>query len=589
MTYVPFIQGTGLAAWTMLNRTRDQQQDAFEQSPQFARDIQTFKDRIGSIQTADDLMNDWTMLRVSLGAFGLDEDINNRAFIRQVLESDMADETSFANRLSDKRYAAMATTFGFNTASGPQINSTEPAFASVRSVDDLLSDGTALRTALGRFGLESDENNVFFLQSILESDVNDPDSFVNQLRDTRYLAFREAFDFSQTDALDNRTSDFYFAFKDKIADLETADDLLADSALVEAATAFFDLPTTNTTRLRLALTSDTTNPDSVVNQLGDARYVAFSEAFGFGYPDIDTITDPEVLLANSQLRADSLDLFDLSDPGDDVLRDALNSDLDDPGSFVNQADYLYLSDFVEAFQNDWPETDSKAKAFVDTIAEDIETIRFAEDVVFNLDLYDATLDIFGLTERTNDRIYIQRVLETDTTAPDAMTNFIPDQRYTALAKAFDFNGPAGSRVYPQGFADAVTQNYADRQFEVQIGNTDQNLRLALSFERELTSVVDGSGTNDARWFSVMANQPLRTMFETVFQLPTSFGTLDLDRQLDDFKARSQVTFGTSDLRDLLTPDNVDAVRNRFLALSQITDQQAALTSGNTALQLLSRI
>ena len=71
------------------------------------------KANIAKVRTVDDLMKDRRLLDVSLKAFGLDDDINNKAFIRKVLAEGTIKDSAFANRLSDKRYAEFARVFGF--------------------------------------------------------------------------------------------------------------------------------------------------------------------------------------------------------------------------------------------------------------------------------------------------------------------------------------------------------------------------------------------------------------------------------------------------------------------------------------------
>ena len=113
MTFQPVIAGTGYAGWRFLAQTLPAQQQAFRESPVVANAATYFRDNIGAVRTVDDLMADRRLLSVALGAFGLDDDIGNTAFIAKVLSEGTLSEDAFANRLSDKRYAAMSREFGF--------------------------------------------------------------------------------------------------------------------------------------------------------------------------------------------------------------------------------------------------------------------------------------------------------------------------------------------------------------------------------------------------------------------------------------------------------------------------------------------
>jgi hypothetical protein len=58
-------------------------------------------------------VSDRRLLQVALGAFGLEEDINNRFFIQKILEDGTRADDALSNRLSDKRYREFSQAFGF--------------------------------------------------------------------------------------------------------------------------------------------------------------------------------------------------------------------------------------------------------------------------------------------------------------------------------------------------------------------------------------------------------------------------------------------------------------------------------------------
>lgn len=119
MSYQPVIPITGYAGWQFLARTRDAQQEAFDRSPAIARETAYFEERIGAVTSAQDLVSDRRLLAVALGAFGLDDDINNRFFLQKVLEDGTLDSSALANRLADKRYSAFSKAFGFGDFDTP--------------------------------------------------------------------------------------------------------------------------------------------------------------------------------------------------------------------------------------------------------------------------------------------------------------------------------------------------------------------------------------------------------------------------------------------------------------------------------------
>lgn len=120
MSYVPIIPASGYAGWKMLNRTMTLQKAAFVASAEIQRDEAYFREKIASVTTAEDLVSDRRLLKVALGAFGLDSDINNKFFIQKVLDEGTLDSTSLANKLSDKTYLKLSQAFGFGDFSTPR-------------------------------------------------------------------------------------------------------------------------------------------------------------------------------------------------------------------------------------------------------------------------------------------------------------------------------------------------------------------------------------------------------------------------------------------------------------------------------------
>lgn len=119
MSFQPVIPQSGLVGWRFLQRSYQMQVSAFERSPQLVRDTDYFEARIGTISTAADLVSDRRLLRVALGAFGLQDDINNRFLVRKVLEGGVSQQNALANRLGDDRYRDLARSFGFGDLAVP--------------------------------------------------------------------------------------------------------------------------------------------------------------------------------------------------------------------------------------------------------------------------------------------------------------------------------------------------------------------------------------------------------------------------------------------------------------------------------------
>lgn len=120
MTFRPALPLTGYAGWGFLKRTMVRQQALQQASPVQQRDEAYFRDRIGKVETAAQLVDDKRLLRIALTAFGLEGDTNSKAFIRKVLEGGTLKTDSLANKLANKQYQKFSAAFGFGDFSVPR-------------------------------------------------------------------------------------------------------------------------------------------------------------------------------------------------------------------------------------------------------------------------------------------------------------------------------------------------------------------------------------------------------------------------------------------------------------------------------------
>lgn len=194
----------------------------------------------------------------------------------------------------------------------------------------------------------------------------------------------------------------------------------------------------------------------------------------------------------------------------------------------------------------------------------IGQVRSVGDLMQDRRLLSVALQAFGLEADLPNRAFLTRILESDLSDPRSLANRLADTRYRSLAEAFGFAGPLGPRTVFPGFADRILSRFQSQRFEVAVGEQDPNMRLALGFERGLRDVLSRQGSQDARWFAILGTPPLRRVLEGALGLPNSIGALDVDRQLEDFKARSQAVLGTQDVAQLLEPERLEEVRRLFL-------------------------
>lgn len=113
MAYQPVVPLTGIAGWRFLERTHAKQQAAFENGAELRREIAYFEENIASVKSAADLVGDRRLLKVALAAFGLESEIDKKAFVRKVLEEGTTAEGAMATRLTDPAWRKLSAAFGF--------------------------------------------------------------------------------------------------------------------------------------------------------------------------------------------------------------------------------------------------------------------------------------------------------------------------------------------------------------------------------------------------------------------------------------------------------------------------------------------
>ncbi len=622
MAFTPTVIGSGSGGYAFLTRTRDSQMETFARSPEIARDVAYFKEKIKTIETVDALMDNRRLLELTLGAFGLEEDISNRAFVRQVLESDLNDPTSLANRLSEKKYLTMARSLNFaGSARLPGTDATEdvkPALQALSSADDLFKfDNAALLTrTLEVFDISGDAGREVFLKQVMTSNLDDPTSLVNRLENKSYAGLARAFQGVEP-RLD---ASFLRGLSDDIGTrleaVETAEELTKDTGLLRSALKVFGLEdqVNNTFFLQSVLNSDLDDPNSFANRQRDTRYAELAAVFDFqgrlserdsiyGFADLmadkredfasfdDLIADEEVLDATLRVFGLERDSYLAQE---DNLRAVMESDLTDDASVANTAlDPRYAAlagvfGFGEILGGETQENaQDRLTNMIDAVDGQRSRIKTGEEFISQAGFLLATMNFFDLPSNSAGGDRLRRVALSDPEDPNSLLNLVDDTRYGAFYDAMDFKTADEGRTYPIGFAASLTEAYLERQFEAQVGEVDPNMRIALSLERELTQITQNVSSNNARWFSVMSSSPLRAAFESAFRLPSSFGSLDLDRQLEDLKDRSESILGTSNIDEILAADKIDALREGFL--TGIATSTPSTSGVNAALVLLGNV
>ncbi|WP_299618744.1 DUF1217 domain-containing protein [uncultured Tateyamaria sp.] len=220
-------------------------------------------------------------------------------------------------------------------------------------------------------------------------------------------------------------------------------------------------------------------------------------------------------------------------------------------------------------------------------AENISSVTSAEDLVADRRLLTVALGAFGLQDDINNSFFIQKMLSDGTTADDALANRFTDSRYQDFSAAFGLGPGEIPGALSPDFAGDIIARFQANSFEVATGAQDDTMRIALYAERTMGEVVGTEGSDASKWFTIMGQPPLRSLFETALGLPTAFGQVDIDQQLTVFQDRSAEIFGVTDPSQFADPEVLDNVISTYFARSQLSSFGNGASGAAIALTLLS--
>ncbi|WP_198018911.1 DUF1217 domain-containing protein [Azorhizobium doebereinerae] len=80
-------------------------------TPEVSRATAYYEANIGSVKTVDDFVNNYQLFNYAMTAYGLSDMAYAKAYMKEVLNSDLSSTSSFANQLADTKFATFAKAF----------------------------------------------------------------------------------------------------------------------------------------------------------------------------------------------------------------------------------------------------------------------------------------------------------------------------------------------------------------------------------------------------------------------------------------------------------------------------------------------
>ncbi|MGO8040275.1 DUF1217 domain-containing protein [Rhizobium leguminosarum] len=442
-----------------------------------SRDSAYYKENIDKVTTVDEFMSDYKLYSYAMKAYGLEDMTYAKAFMTKVLESDLSDSSSFANSLSDTRYAEFAAAFkfagetktaqsdvqrdnlldayeeSFDTEADDIADATdyfEENISSITSVDDLLSSSKLKNYVLTAFGLSTEYTSTSFLKSVLTSDLDDADSFVNQLDDAVYVNLAKAFNFNEDGSTDGDVMS-----EDQISLVTSAyavaSATIASSETGEAYDTYFAAQIGNIT--------------SVDELMSDDKLVSYLRT-AYGLTDSET----DNFISAALKSADVADAIGLSD-----LHDAFNFDEDGDladGDTAQTSDQTATT--TAAFDENYQGLVANASTedATDNYTTRIASVTSIDDFLVSNDddddddnddlpeLWEMALRAYDIDPDSVSRSEVRKILESDPADSKSYVNSLDDDRFVAFRKAFNFDDNGDVTVPLQAMSESVVDDYA---------------------------------------------------------------------------------------------------------------------------------
>lgn len=207
-----------------------------------------------------------------------------------------------------------------------------------------------------------------------------------------------------------------------------------------------------------------------------------------------------------------------------------------------------------------------------------------EDLIGDYKMLSVALKAYGLEADLPNKAFIRKVLESDLADTGSLANRLSDKRYLKLAQAFDMTG---GKTDAGALGKQVSDAYVQREFEARVGASNESYRLALNAQREVQGMASRGSSNKTLWYEVIGNSALRKVFSTAFGFGDSYGSLPVDRQLEEFTKAADRILGTSDLKEIANRAGIEKLVTHYLARSQLASTSVSQNRYSAALTLLS--
>jgi len=265
------------------------------------------------------------------------------------------------------------------------------------------------------------------------------------------------------------------------------------------------------------------------------------------------------------------------------MRKVLEGGVSDQNSFANKLSDKRYRELAATF--DFATEKTETTYFETNIAKVKTVTAFTSDSASRM--FDYAIEAFGLesvADTPEKKAAIAEALHIGTKAPLRFDDPAIDSAFRAFLKTFDFankglKATSDAAAMEQAVerhngvvraeqARTTVEKYTRQQLELDAGASNENLRLALYFQRKAPDITDP--------YQIMADPALLKVVQTALGLPSEMGAIDIDKQAQIYKDRI-------DFADFKDPAKLQSFLSRFATLA---DFQSGSSSAASAVSIL---
>ena len=191
--------------------------------------------------------------------------------------------------------------------------------------------------------------------------------------------------------------------------------------------------------------------------------------------------------------------------------------------------------------------------------KNIGNVKSIDDFMKDSRIYNFALKAFGLSDMAYAKAFIRKVLTEGIDSQDSFANKLTDGRYKELAATFNFVKNGKETTSQPATQQMVVDKYVRQTLEVETGDQNEGVRLALYFARKAPTITNS--------YEILGDKALLEVFQTTFSIPAQTSVLDIDKQ-------AKLVEEKLDLDDLKDPEKLDKLITRFTAMYEMKNPSA---------------